>query len=57
MTETAGIIRYADDDPEYATDAAAGIDIEAVGLEPDDPAIVPKDQGDSGSAAVPDGGA
>ena len=56
MTETGGI-RYADDDPEYATDAAAGIDVEAVELQPEDPANVPKDQGDSGSAAPAEGGA
>jgi hypothetical protein len=47
--------KFADDDPEYATDAAAEIDVEVVGFEPDDPANVPKDRGDSGSAARPGG--
>jgi hypothetical protein len=44
---------YADSDPEYATDAAAEIDVEVVEFEPDDPAILPKDQGDSGTADLP----
>jgi hypothetical protein len=53
---------YADSDPEYATDAAAEIDVEVVEFEPDDPAILPKDQGDSGTAeppgaSLPEGGA
>jgi hypothetical protein len=46
---------YADDDPEYATDAAAEIDCEEVEFETDDPKAMPKDQGDSGSADVPGG--
>jgi hypothetical protein len=46
---------FADDDPEYATDAAAGIDREEVEFELDDPKTMPKDQGDSGSADRPGG--
>jgi hypothetical protein len=56
MSENAGS-RFADDDPEYATDAAAEIDVEVVEFEPDDPASLPKDQGDSGNANPPEGGA
>ncbi|HEX2820617.1 MAG TPA: hypothetical protein VHO07_10690 [Streptosporangiaceae bacterium] len=47
--------KFADDDPEYATDAAAEIDVEVIGFEPDDPKNVPKDQGDSGNAVRPEG--
>ena len=47
---------FADDDPEYAGDAAAEKDAEVVGLEPDDPKTVPPDQGDSGNADPPGGG-
>ena len=42
--------RFADDDPEYATDAAAEIDVEVVEFEAADPQSVPADIGDSGSA-------
>jgi hypothetical protein len=42
--------RFADDDPEYATDAAAEIDVEVVEFEVADPQSVPADTGDSGSA-------
>jgi hypothetical protein len=47
--------KFADDNPEYATDAAAEIDVEVLGFEPDDPENVPKDQGDSGGAVRLDG--
>jgi hypothetical protein len=43
-------VRFADDDPEYATDAAAEIDVEVVAFEEDDPRNVPTDRGDSGTA-------
>jgi hypothetical protein len=46
---------FADEDPEYATDAAAGIDSEQVEFELDDPTVMPKDQGDSGTADRPGG--
>ncbi len=42
--------RFADDDPEYATDAAAEIDAEVTGSEAEDPQNVPADMGDSGTA-------
>jgi hypothetical protein len=48
--------RFADADPEYATDAAAEIDVEVVEFEADDPANVPADLGDSGTADPPAGG-
>jgi len=43
-------VRFADDDPEYATDAAAEIDVEVVASGEEDPQNVPADRGDSGSA-------
>ena len=43
-------VRFADDDPEYATDAAAEIDVEVAAFEEDDPQNVPADIGDSGTA-------
>jgi hypothetical protein len=48
--------RFADDDPEYATDAAAEIDVETAVSEVTDPQSIPADVGDSGTAAVPAGG-
>jgi hypothetical protein len=48
-------LRFADDDPEYATDAAAEIDVEAAALEAADPQSVPLDIGDSGTAEPPGG--
>jgi hypothetical protein len=56
MTEGGGS-SFADDDPEYATDAAAEIDVEVVEFVPDDPASLPQDQGDSGNANPPEAGA
>jgi len=49
-------LRFADDDPEYATDAAAEIDVEVVAFEEEDPRNVPADMGDSGTAEPPAGG-
>jgi hypothetical protein len=49
-------VRFADDDPEYATDAAAEIDVEAAAFGEDDPKDVPADMGDSGTAEPPGGG-
>jgi hypothetical protein len=49
--------RFVDDDPDYANDAEADREAEIVGLEPDDPRTVPPDQGDSGNADPPGGGA
>jgi hypothetical protein len=46
---------FADDDPEYASDAAAEIDAEVVEFELDDSKKMPKDQGDSGNADPPGG--
>ena len=48
-------VRFADDDPEYATDAAAEIDLEAAAFG-DDPQNVPADMGDSGTAEPAAGG-
>jgi hypothetical protein len=48
--------RFADDDPEYATDAAAEIDVEVTEYEEDDPQNMPSDVGDSGTAEPPAGG-
>jgi len=48
--------RFADEDPEYATDAAAEIDVEVTGSAPEDPKNVPADKGDSGTAEPPAGG-
>jgi hypothetical protein len=48
--------RFADDDPEYATDAAAEIDVEVVEFVAEDPQNVPADTGDSGTAEPPSGG-
>ena len=42
--------RFADDDPEYATDAAAEIDVEVAEFEEANPQDVPADMGDSGTA-------
>ncbi len=47
---------FADDDPEYAGDAAAEVDAEVVEFVPEDPRKVPPDQGDSGNADPPGGG-
>jgi hypothetical protein len=47
--------RFADDDPDYATDAAAEIDVEVVEFEVAEPQSVPADTGDSGTAAPPGG--
>jgi hypothetical protein len=47
--------RFADDDPEYATDAAAEIDVEVTGLVAENPQNVPADLGDSGTAEPPAG--
>jgi hypothetical protein len=41
--------RFADDDPEYALDAADDADIEGAGVESTDPKDMPPDQGDIGS--------
>jgi hypothetical protein len=49
-------VRFADDDPEYATDAAAEIDVEVVASEEEDPQNVPADMGDSGTAEPAAGG-
>ena len=49
-------VGFADDDPEYATDAAAEIDVEVVAFEEEDPQNVPADMGDSGTAEPPAGG-
>jgi hypothetical protein len=49
-------VRFADDDPEYATDAAAEIDVEVIPFEEDNPQNVPADMGDSGTAKPPAGG-
>jgi hypothetical protein len=49
-------VRFADDDPEYATDAAAEIDVEAVAYQEEDPQNVPADMGDSGTAEPAAGG-
>ena len=48
--------RFADADPEYATDAAAEIDVEVVEFAAEDPQNVPADMGDSGTAEPPAGG-
>jgi hypothetical protein len=48
--------RFADDDPEYDTDAAAEIDVEVVEFVQDDPQNVPADLGDSGTADPAGGG-
>jgi hypothetical protein len=48
--------RFADDDPEYASDAADDFELDLGDLEPTDPKKIPKDQGDSGSAEPPEGG-
>jgi hypothetical protein len=42
--------RFADEDPEYAFDAADDIDAEDVGVEPRDPKDRTEDAGDIGSA-------
>jgi hypothetical protein len=49
-------VRFADDDPESATDAAAEIDVEVVASEEEDPQNIPADMGDSGTAEPPAGG-
>ena len=48
-------VGFADDDPEYATDAAAEIDVEVVAFEEEDPQNVQADMGDSGTAEPPAG--
>jgi hypothetical protein len=40
--------QFADDDPEYESDAAADDDAEVAALVPTDPKDVPKDEGDAG---------
>jgi hypothetical protein len=45
--------RFADDDPEYASDAADDVDLEVAGLVPTDPKKMPKDLGDPGVAEIP----
>lgn len=55
MTGT-GDAGFADDDPEYATDAAAEIDVEVAAFAADDPQNVPADRGDSGTAEPAAGG-
>lgn len=45
-----------DDDPEYADDAAADIDVEVIDFVPDDPEKLPPDEGDSRNADPPEGG-
>jgi len=55
MTGNEGV-RFADQDPEYATDAAAEIDVEVVEFVAADPQNVPADMGDSGTAEPPAGG-
>jgi hypothetical protein len=52
MDERAGE-RFADDDPEYALDAADDVDLETAELEAADPKKMPKDQGDVGTAEPP----
>ena len=49
-------LRFANDDPEYATDAAAETDVEAAAFEEEDPQNVPADRGDSGTAEPAAGG-
>jgi len=44
---------YADDDPEYDADAAADVDLEVAELQLTDPAEIPEDEGDAGSADPP----
>ena len=48
-------VRYADDDPEYDTDAAAEIDVEVVAFQVDDAKMIPADVGDSKTAEPPAG--
>jgi hypothetical protein len=48
-------VRFADEDPEYAADAAAEVDAEQAGFDVTDPQDVPADLGDSGTAAPPAG--
>lgn len=38
--------RFADDDPEYARDAADDVELDLAEVEPDDPTKIPKDEGD-----------
>ncbi len=47
--------RFADEDLEYATDAAAEVDVEVTGSDAEDPRNVPADLGDSGTAEPPAG--
>ena len=53
MAENVG--QFADDAPEYETDAAADDDVEVAELVPTDPKDVPKDEGDIGHAELPEG--
>jgi|HubBroStandDraft_5_1064220.scaffolds.fasta_scaffold1184624_1 hypothetical protein len=48
-------VRFADEDLEYATDAAAEVDAEQAGFDITPPADVPADLGDSGTADPPAG--
>jgi hypothetical protein len=46
-------VRFADDDPEYATDAAAEIDVEVVAFEEEDPQNVPSDRATRAPLSLP----
>jgi hypothetical protein len=57
VNESAGYERFADADPEYASDAADDIELDLADLEPADPKKMPKDLGDPGAPHAPsDGG-
>jgi hypothetical protein len=45
--------RYADDDPEYALDAADDIELDLADLPPADPKEMPEDEGDIGRTEPP----
>jgi hypothetical protein len=45
--------RFADDDPEYSSDAADDVDEEGIDVEPTDATKMPEDQPDIGSAEPP----
>jgi len=49
MNERAGG-RFADDDPDYITDAADDVELDLQEVEPDDPKKIPKDEGDFDTA-------
>jgi hypothetical protein len=48
-------VRFADEDREYTTDAAAEVDAEQAGFDVTDPQDVPADLGDSRTADPPSG--